>query len=153
MFDGRRGVTDAGTGGHCRRSGGRIASLVSVLVLACGGMAEGVAPGEGGGDDAPQATASSSPASGPGRPSRNPSGTRSVTCYSPDDLDDSPLLEQVLPFLPRDAFDSNGCLAASYTSWLVADRCSYDADGANLRGGQCCYELDDQVPECERGPR
>ena len=101
MFDGQRGVTDAGTGGHCRRSGGRIASLVSVLVLACGGMAEGVAPGEGGGDDAPQATASSSPASSPGRPSRNPSGTRSVTCYSPDDLDDSPLLEQVLPFLPR----------------------------------------------------
>ena len=115
-------------------------------------MAEDVAPGEGG-DDTPQATGASSPASGPGRPSRNPSGTRSVTCYSPDDLESSSLLEEVLPFLPRDAFDSSGCLAASYSSVLTAGGCSYDADGANLRGGQCCYELDDPVPDCQRQPR
>ena len=115
-------------------------------------MAEGVAPGESG--DSPLATGGGGPASGPGRPSRSSSsGTRSVTCYSPDDLDSSPLLEEVLPLLPRDAFDSNGCLAASYTSWLVAGNCSYDADGANLRGGQCCYELDDPVPDCQREPR
>jgi len=150
MLDGQSGLKDSDARRLSRCFGGRVAALALALAPACGGMAEGVAPGENG-DDTPLATGANGPASSSGRPSRSSSsGTRSVTCYSPDDLDSSPLLEEVLPFLPRDAFDSNGCLAASYSTWLAAGGCSYDADGADLRGGQCCYELNDSVPDCER---
>jgi hypothetical protein len=153
MLDGQSGVKDSRARMLSRSFGGCVAALALALVPACGGMAEGVAPGESRDDTSP-ASGSSGPASGSGRPSRDSSGgTRSVTCYSPDDLDSSPLLEEVLPFLPRDAFDASGCLAASYSGWLAADGCSYDADGANLRGGQCCYELNDAVSDCARDPR
>ena len=136
-----------------------LASLAGLLVLACGGRAEGLAPGE-------EAEASSAPRApvvvpergGPTRlggasgrtmpsvtPTLSPDAVQTI-CYAPDEL--GPELEELLAILPRDALDDAGCLAAEYSSVLLPGGCVYDASGAELSNGLCCYRMDSPTETC-----
>ena len=137
--------------------------LVVSFALGCGGLAEGVAPGaqQDQEDVEPHTPALVPPASGPARlggtsGSTTPSAAPSIApdavqtfCYAPAALEQTPALEEILPFLPEEAFDSAGCLAGEYSGWLLPGRCVYDPSGAELQGGRCCYRMDSATPDCD----
>jgi hypothetical protein len=138
---------------------GRRVTFVGLLALACGGRAEGVAPGdEADGDGEPRAPVLVVPERGGptrlgGSGQTTPSATPTISpdavqtfCYARDDL--GPELEELLAILPRDALDDAGCLAAQYSSVLSPGGCVYDPSGAELSSGLCCYRLDTATETC-----
>jgi len=139
-----------------------VAALAAACLLGgvgCGGRAEDGEPD--GADEAGAPAPANVPARG--NPRQLGGGTGSTTpsqaptiapeavqtfCYVPSSLERTPALEEVLPFLPADAFDGVGCLAGEYSSWLVPSRCVYDPSGADFANGRCCYRLDSVAPDC-----
>src|SRR5689334_8088988 len=141
-------------GPRASRSRATFASgLVGLLFLACGGRAEGVAPGESteGDPSAPAlvpergAPSRLGGASGTATPSVTPGIAPSAVqtfCYAPDELEQRPEVEELLAILPDDALDRAGCLAAEYSSLLLPGGCVYDPSGAERSNGRCCYRMD-----------
>lgn len=148
-----------------RQTGRRVrwVSLLAAPLLACGGRAEGLSPGE-------EAEAASEPREpvavvpergGPARlggtsgrttPSVTPTISSAVQtiCYAREEL--GPDLEELLAILPPDALDEAGCLAAQYSSVLLRGGCVYAPSGADFSSGRCCYRMDTATDNCD-GPR
>ena len=142
---------------RCRDTFARV--LAGLLVMACGGRAEGVAPGDTA-ETEPRAPVLVPERSGPTRlggssGATTPSVTPGIApdavqtfCYVPAELERTPELEELLAILPDDALDGSGCLAAEYSSLLLPGGCVYDPSGAELSSGRCCYRMDTATDDC-----
>jgi hypothetical protein len=134
------------------------------LAAACGGIAEDGGPDtpeaspSGTATGAPRPTAPSTSATRPGAstPSSPMPAAQTVprrdgeTCYSRSSVSSTPGLEALLPLLPEDAFDANGCLSSDYSSWINGGGCLHDPNPAVVRGDRCCYLLTVSEPGCGR---
>jgi hypothetical protein len=146
---------------------GRLIAAIAAglgLAAACGGLAD-----DDGLPDAPGTNPAGAAGSAARQPARSPAtrpGSNAPassmpasqvapardgeTCYSRSRLAETAGLDAVLPLLPENAFDNNGCLSSIYSSWVNGGGCLYDPNDAVVRGDRCCYLLTTMDQGCGR---